>query len=345
MRSNLLSKHNWQGKDKLKAKDVPKKRFFGLSAAIASGSSVSKYKKKQNDLTDVSGRGTWPVQQGTLHASKYPTSGFASIHDPSSKSKLASPWSAAQFAPRAAAETPAIYGQGGHTPMRSSSLFSADDPVQMQTSASSPARRVTSRQAFHSPASQRQQFNTNGGHREGYKPPSTSSMTSAHGSYGGSVPVSSTQNAYENSRLQKPMSHRLHHTSSAQIPSNTGSYQASWNSNNAAQGAHGIPSSGNGHSETSGQRFAPTRIYDIPHRFGGFAIRRLQTPDDQEEESIRKPQQTYMSPSQQTYTAPSQSESSRQQVQSVHPKTKLMRIRPAGKHLMTFCCSVLMPCF
>lgn len=347
VKSNLLSKHNWQGKDsnKLRAKDVPKKGFFGLSAAIASGSSVSKTKKKQNDLVDVSERGTWPVQQGALHASKYPSSSSALTHNPSSKSKLASPWSAAQFAPRAAAGMPAIYGQKSHTPMRSPSLFGAGDPVQMQTSASSPARRVTSRQASRSPASRRPQFNMNGGYGEGYKPPSMSSMTSAHLNSGGSI-VSSKLIAYENSRLQKPTSGRLHSTSSVQIPSNTGSYQASWNSNPAAQGANG----GNGRSETSGQRFAPTRTYNIPPHFGGFAIRRLQTPGDQKEEGDRKLQQTYTAPSQQSYTALShQSESSRQQVQSVHPKSKLMRIKPArrpvGKYLMAFCCSVLVPCF
>lgn len=351
VKSNLLLNRNWQGKDlnKMKAKDVPKRTFFGLSAAIASGSSVSKYKKTQNDLPDVSEGGTWQVQQETPHASKYPSSGFASTHNPSSKSKLASPWSAAQFAPRAAAETPTIYGQRGHTPMRSSSLFGADDPVRMQTSASSPARRVTSHQASRSPASQSKQSFVNGGYREGYKPPGTSSMISARMSYGGSVPVSGKHNAYEHSRLQKPTSDRLHYTSTAQIPSNTGSYQASWSSNNAAQGAHGIPSSGNSPSGTSGQRFAPTRTYNIPPRFGGFAIRRLRTPDDQKEEGDRKPQQTFTTP-QQTYAAPSrQSEFSEQQVQSVHPKAKLMRIRPArrpvGEYLMAFCSSVLMPCF
>ncbi|TNN45084.1 hypothetical protein EYF80_044729 [Liparis tanakae] len=47
---------------------------------------------------------------------------------------------------------------------------------------------------------------------------------------------------------------------------------------------------------TSGQGFAPSRTYNIPQRFGGFAIRRLKEPADQKVVGVMKPQKSYMRP-------------------------------------------------
>lgn len=347
VKSSSLSKPNWRGTklNQVKAQEAPKQNF-GLSTSIASGSSVSKYSQKQNVLPDISKRGTWPVQQGMPHANNYLSSSSASIQSPSSKSKSASHQSAAQNVPGAAAETLAFYGRTGYSPMKSSSLFGPRAPVQMKTSASAPARRVTSHRSSQFPAPQSKPFHVNGGYHEGYKPSSTSSMTSSHLSYSPSLPMSNKQNAHVSFGPEMPtregLSYKPSYTSTGQIPSNTNSHQVSSNSRNMAQGAGSLPASGNSRSGASGRRFAPTIIHSIPERFGGFAIRRLQTPADQREASVKKPQQTYTAPSRQR-------DSSRLQGQSVHPEGKRMRIRPsgrpAGEYLITFCCSVLMPCF
>lgn len=350
MKSGSLSKPNWRGTklNRVKVQEAPKQNF-GLSTSIASGSSVSKYSQKQNNLPDISKRGTWPVQQGMPHAINYLSSSSASIQSPSSKSKSASHQSAAQNVPGAAAETPAFYGQTGFSPMKSSSLFGAGAPVRMQTSASAPARRVTSHrrsQASHFPAPQSKLFHVKGGYHGSYKPSSMSSMTSSHLGYSPSLPVSNEQNAHVSFRPEMPtsegLSYKPSYTSSGQIPSNANSHQVSSNSRNTAQGAGGLPASGNSHSGASRRHFAPTVIHSIPERFGGFAIRRLKTPADHREASVKKPQKTYTAPSRQR-------ESSRLQVQSIHPESKRMRIRPsrrpAGDHLITFCCSVLMSPF
>ncbi|XP_056290631.1 uncharacterized protein LOC130206607 [Pseudoliparis swirei] len=54
-----------------------------------------------------------------------------------------------------------------------------------------------------------------------------------------------------------------------------------------------LPSSWTSSTGPSGQGFAPSRTYNIPQSFGGFAIRRLKEPADQKEVSVGKPQQVY----------------------------------------------------
>ncbi|XP_056284822.1 serine/arginine repetitive matrix protein 1-like [Pseudoliparis swirei] len=54
-----------------------------------------------------------------------------------------------------------------------------------------------------------------------------------------------------------------------------------------------LPSSWTSSTGPSGQGFAPSRTYNIPQSFGGFAIRRLKEPADQKEVNVGKPQQVY----------------------------------------------------
>ena len=96
-----------------------------------------------------------------------------------------------------------------------------------------------------------------------------------------------------------------------------------------------LPASGTSSVETSGQGFAPSRIHNIPQRFGGYAIRRLKEPADQKEVSVRKQQQTYvapqrpLAPQQQTHVAPQRSSTSyKPQVQSVSQDPRWKRMRP-----------------
>lgn len=109
----------------------------------------------------------------------------------------------------------------------------------------------------------------------------------------------------------------------------------SWNGQSVAQGPPGFPDSDNSNREpSSGVRYAPTRTYNIPDQYGGSVIRRLADPADPTEEGTRKPQQTYTAP-------PRQREFPRRQQQSrrVHPKAKLLRIRPGSpprKYLIIF---------
>ncbi len=337
VQSSSVSKPNWQINKSNQAtmQNVPKKQFFGLSTAIASGASVSKYSQNQNDLTEYSKKRTWPIQQGTPRASK------------SYSFNSASHQSAAQKTP-SAAETSAYYGQRGHSPVKSSSLFGAVAPApqtnsaRMQTSASARARRVSSRHSAKaskpSHLSPPQNGRTGNGpvHTEVGNPyrsklfPVTGG--NAQGSYSRSLPASNKQNApvgFQPRSLERPTNQRLSYkpsyTSTEQIASSTGALQASWNSRTSAQGARNLPASETGGAGTSGQRFAPTRTHSIPKRFGGHAIRRLRDPVDQKEASVRKPQQTNTAPSQQTV-------SYKPQAQSVHQESKWKRIRPRLGH-------------
>lgn len=347
--SSSVSKPNWQMSKSNQAK-VPKKQSFSLSASIASGSSLSKYSQNRNDLTDISKKRTWPIQQGTPRDSKYLSSSSASVLSPRTSYSFtsASHQSAAQKFPSAAAET-AYYGQRGNSPsVKSSSLFSAvapasqRNPVRMQTSASARARRVSSHRSAkastpsHLSSPQNGRIGNNPGQTEVGKPyrsklfPGTGG--NAQGSYSRSLPVSNKHSApvgFQPRSLEKPTNQRLSYkpsyTSTEQIPSSPSSLQASWNSRTSTQGARNLPASGSGGAGTSGQRFAPTRTHSIPQRFGGFAIRRLRDPADQKEESGGKPQQTYMAPSQQTA-------SYKPQVQSVHQASKWKRMRPRQGH-------------
>ncbi|TMS18125.1 hypothetical protein E3U43_010451 [Larimichthys crocea] len=324
VQSSLLSKPNSRP---VKAQEVPKRKFTGLSTAIASGGSVSQYNKKQSDLTDISKKSTWPILQGTPRARKYPSSSSASVQIPSSESKLAS-HQVAQKVP-SAAETQAYYGQRA-SPRKSSSLFNPvspeqqKSPVQVKTSATARARKVSlSRGAkaskpsrFSSPQNERIRNNpsqTEAGNpygsklfpvtgKESYKPTSTSEQQNS-------------RLGFQPRSLQR-LSSKPSYTSTEQISSSTSSFQASWNSRSSAQGVPGnLLSSGSSQAGAPAKKFAPTRTHNIPQRFGGFSIRRLKEPADEKQVSIRKPQQTYTAPSQQslnvrkpqqTYTAPSQ---------------------------------------
>lgn len=110
----------------------------------------------------------------------------------------------------------------------------------------------------------------------------------------------------------------------------------SWNGQSVAQGPHGFPDSKNSSREpSSGVRYAATRTYNIPDQYGGSAIRRLAVPADPTEEGTRKLQQTSTAPPRQREFARRQ----QQQSQSVHPKIKVLRIRPGSplrKHLIIF---------
>lgn len=380
VKTRSRSKPIWQVSklNRMNAQTVPKKQSFGLSTAIASGTSVSKYSQKSNAL-DVSKKRS---QQGTLHATKYVSSSSASVQSPSRGSTSAL-HSAAQRAPAAAA--PTNYGQRAHTPVKSSSLFSPGAPgqqktsIRMQTSASAPARRVTSHRSlqaykpsgFSYPKNERivsnpsqtgagnryysNQFPVTGGSSQGnFKQTSSQSLPASnkHNAGFNFQPRSSTSQTSSNNPI---------FTSTQQIPRGTSSLKSSWSSRNQAQGAYNLPASGSTSAGTSGVRYAPTRIYDIPEQYGGFAIRRLKDPVDKKEVISNKPKQTYRPSTQQsspqkpqvqtvrqqskwqpqTYSAPQQTYtvSSRQvsyepQVQSVHQESKWKRVRPSGKLLM-----------
>lgn len=115
-----------------------------------------------------------------------------------------------------------------------------------------------------------------------------------------------------------------------------GRQTVSWNGQSVAQGPHGFPDSDNsGRGPPSAVHYAPTTTYNIPDQYGGYDIRRLRKPADPTEEGTRKPQQTYTAPPRQREFPRQQ----RQQSQSVHPKSKVLRIRPGSpprKYLIIF---------
>lgn len=263
VQANSVSKPNRQSVMSTKVKNEPMKRFFGLSTEIASGSTVSHY-KKQNPADDGK-KATLPVQQS---ASKYP----------SSSPLLTSYQSSAQAAHIAPAGTSSV--QGGYSAtQKSSSLSSPKVPasqrhaVRMQTSASAPARRVyrnrtarptkVSSKKSSSQTEATNPYQSRG--RESYKPASTDNMPS-------SQPLQSSK------KQDAPASFQPH------------SVLQSYSSRSPVQGAH----------NKAAPRYAPTRTYNIPQRFGGYAIRRLGDAKEQKEEGTRKLQQTYTAPSAQT---------------------------------------------
>ncbi|KAG7245245.1 hypothetical protein INR49_023818 [Caranx melampygus] len=236
------------------------------------------------------------------------------VHNPSSERGYftsSSHQSVAQTPHSAAAETPTQSVQRGYSPSaKTSSLFSAvalppqQTPVKMQTSASAPARRVISKQR--SKASLPTRLKATQPERAGYKTSQAAAgkpyqsrlfaatggsaqgsykTTSSHVSYPHSVPASYKQNAPVSQRLNSKPSY----TSTNQIPSRASSVQALGRSMKPAQGARDLPA-GN-----PPQRFAPTKTYNIPQRFGGFPIRRLKDPEE-EEAGVQKPQSYTTSP-------------------------------------------------
>lgn len=327
-------------------KKGPEKQLSDPSTSIASGTLVSKYRKSQNDRTDLDEKGTWPVQQGTPRDSKYLSSSSASVQSPrkSYSFKQASHQSAAHSAPAAAAETPAYHGPRGYSPVKSASLFSVGAPspqgeaVQMQTSASAPARLSLRRGAKRSSSRYKKRtrnnpsqteagksyysdrFPVNGGKAQEGR--AASSLSSSSRSFQQSNKLTDhagfQPRSIEMPTSQRP-SYKRSYTSDVQVPSSSSALKESWDRRKPAQEV--LPASRGGSAGTSTQRFAPTRTHRIPQRFGGFSIRRLKEPADQKEVSVRTPQQTY--------TAPSwQSASYRPQVQSVHPESQWKRIRP-----------------
>ncbi|CAJ1083588.1 adhesive plaque matrix protein-like isoform X4 [Xyrichtys novacula] len=312
--------------------NAPKRRFVGLSTAIASGSSVSKYDKEKSDHTDSSKKTTWPVQR-TPTTSKYLSSSSASSQSPSSKSssKLAHH----QSATHGTASVKSAYGQKDYfLNQKSSSLFSprAVSPqrhaVRMQTSATAPARRVSIHRTSKIPrpstlySTKKETISSNR-----YNTPSSHLTQSQSLSFRNQ----NAPNGVQPRSFQNPSHQRLGYTSTEQNPSSVSSYQKpSWKSRSPT------PSDNNpADSRDSGSvRYAPTRTYNIPEQFGGYAIRRLRNPDEQET-SAMKPQQTNRVSSAhsvsyrpqvpsfvesgQTYTAPSaQDVSYKQQFQSVN---------------------------
>ncbi|XP_042362505.1 uncharacterized protein LOC121957792 [Plectropomus leopardus] len=259
------------------AQKAPKK-FFGLSTAIASGSSVSKY--------DKSSKKTSAIQQP--HSSKYPPSSSAYPPKESYSSRLN--YQSAQTAPAAAHKSSSLFGQGAPLPNTR--------PVRTKTSASAPARRVSSsRGSGASKPSSFSSFKNEGNNpsqseawkphqsklfpvnaQGSYKPTSNSNMASSRVSYSQSLPVSIKQSGPLQPRSGKPTSQRLN---SAEQLTGTGT--------------------------SAGKLFAPTKVHKIPERFGGFPIRRLKDPVDQQE-SVRKPQQNSVAP--QLYTVSSSQQNS-----------------------------------
>ncbi|XP_034401376.1 uncharacterized protein LOC117739189 [Cyclopterus lumpus] len=147
VQSSAQSKPNWRT-TKLNwehLQKMPKKRIFGLSASIAGGRSLSKY-----DQTPISKKRTLPVQQGTPSKSNHRSSSSESFQGPR-ESYSFKPYSHQTAAQKALvnSETAAYTGLMGSTmkSSRPSSGGAAEPrriPVRTKTSASAPARRVSS---------------------------------------------------------------------------------------------------------------------------------------------------------------------------------------------------------
>ncbi|XP_023268997.1 DNA-directed RNA polymerase II subunit 1-like [Seriola lalandi dorsalis] len=160
----------------------------------------------------------------------------------------------------------------------------------MQTSATGPARRVSSQRR--SKVSKPSSFSSTQNARASYNPsqaeagnPYQSKLFPAAGgsaqgsynptsnrvSYTQSLPAAYKQNApvgFGPRSVKAPASY----TSTEQSPSRN------------------LATSGSSRAGTSPQLFAPTRTHDIPHRYGGFAIRRLKDPVDEKEAGVQRPQ-------------------------------------------------------
>ncbi|XP_044026831.1 uncharacterized protein LOC122863965 [Siniperca chuatsi] len=361
--SNLLSKPNWQTIE-LNQVNMPKKQFSGLSSSLASGNSLTDSIQNQNDLTDISKR-TWPTQQGTLRASNYLSSSFASVQSPSKSNSLksASHQSAVQQAPSAAAaETgAAYYGRRGYSPsVISSSMLSPGAPVpqkksiQSQTSARALARRVSSRRSsktakpssFSSPQNggignnpsqaeavkpyQSKLFSMNKGNAQGsYQPASMSNIAYSQESYSQSLPVSK-HNApvgFQPHSLEMPTSQRWSYN-----PSYTSIVQL-------PSSMSPLKASWNSNSAQGARNFPASGNGRAGTSAQGFAPTRTHSiPQRFGGSAIRRLKEPAdqtdrrIGKPQQTYTAPSQQTVSyKPQVQSVH-QSKWQRIRPNWGH-------------
>ncbi|XP_031698390.1 protein transport protein sec31-like isoform X2 [Anarrhichthys ocellatus] len=301
MPSNSKSKPN-RPKTRLSHENVQKRpNDFGLSTNIASGNSISRYRQ-----SPLSGERTWPVQQGTPSTSNYQS--LREIY----AFKPASHQSAAQKAS-------SLSSTGAAEPHRI--------PARTKTSASASATRVSSHRSSeaskpsHFPSLQNEVTRNNPSQTEAgnqypsklfdqgpYKPASASHMASSLQSYSRSLPVSNKHSAPAGFNPSSGNT-LTSYTSTEQVPSSMRSLQTSWNSRNSAQGARNLPASRTKSVGISDQRFPLTRIYNIPQRFGGYAIIRLKKTADQKEVSVGQqppyvvPQQPYVVP-QQPYVVP-----------------------------------------
>ncbi|XP_031597585.1 uncharacterized protein LOC116321781 isoform X2 [Oreochromis aureus] len=166
--------------------------------------------------------------------------------------------------------------------------------VRGQTSASAPAKRVTQHKS---------------------EPLGISRDFAVHGFGETWLPVNTgnTQIGYMPSSTSNMMvSYKPSYTFTDQRPTSSNP-QAPWGIRNPAQELHSLPAYGSNTVGNLAQRFAPTRIYEVPEHFGGYAIRRL---GDEEVDQV--PQTTTPPPQQMEYLNPSKSE---------HPYAKWMRIK------------------
>ncbi|XP_030597571.1 uncharacterized protein LOC115788606 [Archocentrus centrarchus] len=260
VQSSLVSKPTWYTNlEHVSAQEVPNRSPFGLSSAVASGNSVNQLSQNQNSLTD---------------ARKYISSSSTSLQTPreSYSHQLASQWSGAQKPASAA--------------------------VQMQTSASAPARRVSKHKSRPSSVSFDRAITRN-----------VPIQTAAGKPYQNQwlpVNVGNTQGSYmPSSTSNMKVSYNPSYTSLEQRPTSRNPLQASWGFSNIAQGARNLPVYGSDTVGNSTWRFAPSRTYEIPERFGGYAIRRL---SELKEEVVQKPQTATSPPKQMAYLNPSNSE-------------------------------------
>lgn len=288
---------------------VPKTSLVNLYAPIHSGSSINGYDKKQTRRSNDRKR-SGPVEQGNGVS-------VQSLSSEKNSFKSAS-HSTAQRPFGSAAKTPVWPGQRGS----SSRQFSTDASTKVQPLGCSLGRRVHAHrhsgpfQPFLSRKTPSQRklyqselFAVNGGNVQGsYKP--SSNMASSHVSYSKHPPDEPYRQhalvSFEPYSLETPSNQdRL---CSASICMDSG--QASWN-RNPAQGAHNLPVSEGSRVGTSARRFAPSRTYIIPQRFGGYAIRRLKA--NQKELSV----QTSTTPPQQPAPYKAQAQ-----------KTKWFKVKP-----------------
>ncbi|KAG7500514.1 hypothetical protein JOB18_021168 [Solea senegalensis] len=268
-----VSKPNWptsvSNNVNAQTAETPQKSRFGLSTLIASGNSVSKYPTKKS-YTAIRPR-SWPAEQGTRRTGQYLPSSSASSRERNYLTS-SSQQSAAQRPRSSPANTPAFSSQGRsaspHPPAQKATLFRSNsyvpNSVQMRTSATAPAQRLTSKHALLSPA----------GPANTYPSKSASNVESS------AVFAPRSMQVKTNQRFNNPR-----YTSQQ----NEAGVSSLWNTNAGQPGSHLGSNPGS-------QRFAPTKTLSIPERFGGFAIRRLREPVDQKP----APQQRHANPSQKT---------------------------------------------
>lgn len=340
--SSLVNPGRWANSYQVYAQ---KKLPISLSTAIASSSSVSKY--KQGSITGVADKRkvvfnevkTQPVEQGTQRTGQYLSGSTSSVKSPFKGSYFFTPTSQQKLpGSRLAAKSPsyqqgaAMLAQGAQRGSTAvdvrSQLFSGggqkplQPPIQMRTSATARGRKVPLRRATGKPSPsvysqseratkglhQSKLFTANTGN---YKPTDNSNALSNQLSYS------------QSRRLRDPSDQRVSYMSMNQklTPRSGKTTWAGTNQNNVARN---LPAFSHVHRQsggTSGLRYAPTKTYMIPQRFGGFPIRRLKWPRD--EVSIRRPQLTRATPPPQQQRQPALPPSSR----AVHPKSKWIRVK------------------